>query len=52
MINSKQFIRFLKRLPNHDVDIMLEAKSKDKALLRLRKILLARRSAQRSYIII
>ncbi len=47
MINPTGFIKFLKILPKCDVDVMLETKSKDKALLKLRKILLARHSAQR-----
>ena len=43
MINAREFNRFLRTLPRQDVDVMLEAKSKDKALLELRRTLLARR---------
>ena len=39
MINAKGFIRFMDRLPGHDIDVMLEAKSKEKTLLKLRKSL-------------
>lgn len=48
-INAGDFIRFLETLPKHDVDIMLEAKSKDKALLKLRKSLLVHEPANRSF---
>jgi UV DNA damage endonuclease len=46
MINSTEFIRFLKTLPERDADVMLEAKGKDKALLRLREDLQRRRIAK------
>lgn len=37
MIDVKDFIRFIDDLPRRTVDIILEAKAKDKALLRLRR---------------
>jgi UV DNA damage endonuclease len=42
MINSTEFIRFLKTLPQRDADVMLEAKRKDRALLKLRENLQSR----------
>ena len=39
-----EFIKFLEALLTRDVDIMLEAKSKEKALLELRQTLLTRQS--------
>jgi len=49
MINAGDFIRFLEILPERDVDIMLEAKSKDRALLKLRKSLLAHQSSNQFF---
>ena len=42
MIDSRSFIRFLRILPRRDVSIVLEAKAKDRALLRLRQDLQSR----------
>jgi UV DNA damage endonuclease len=39
MIDIRDFKRFLRALPQRDVDVMLEAKAKDKALLKLRRAL-------------
>jgi len=36
MINVKEFVHFINLLPRGSVDVMLEAKAKDKALLKLR----------------
>ena len=42
MIDTESFVQFLRLLPPANVDIMLEAKSKDLALLGLRRELLTR----------
>ena len=44
MIDPSDFKRFLRVLPQTDIDVMLEAKAKDKALLKLRLDLQSRRS--------
>ena len=36
MIDANDFKRFLKILPDRNIDLILEAKAKDKALLKLR----------------
>ena len=41
-IDTRDFMRFLKILPKHDIDVMLEAKAKDAALIRLRNELRSR----------
>jgi len=51
MINAKGFIRFMDRLPGHDIDVMLEAKSKEKALLKLRKSLSEHESGGHFFVI-
>jgi len=51
MINAGEFKRFLRTLPRQDVDVMLEAKSKDKALLELRRTLLTQRSTQPLFLV-
>jgi len=37
MVDAKDFLHFLNFLPGGNVDVMLEAKAKDKALLKLRR---------------
>jgi UV DNA damage endonuclease len=41
MVDPRDFVRFLRLLPRTNVDVMLEAKSKDLALLTLRRKLTA-----------
>jgi UV DNA damage endonuclease len=45
MIDTRDFARFIDSLPRHEVDIILEAKANDKALLRLRRSLRSRHEA-------
>jgi UV DNA damage endonuclease len=49
MIDVQDFLRFLKVMPSRNVDLMLEAKAKDLALLRLRQQLLARPKTLRGW---
>ena len=51
MINARGFVRFTQLLPAADIDIMLEAKSKDLALLNLRHKLLTRSRNLRKWVI-
>jgi UV DNA damage endonuclease len=46
MIDPNDFKRFLRVLPQTDIDVMLEAKAKDKALLQLRRDLQSRRGVR------
>jgi UV DNA damage endonuclease len=48
MVDLRDFLRFLKVMPSKNVDLMLEAKAKDLALLRLRKQLWALGRASRA----
>jgi UV DNA damage endonuclease len=51
MVDIQGFLRFLKVMPSKDVDLMLEAKAKDLALLRLREQLWARRKSLKGWTI-
>lgn len=51
MVDLQDFLRFLKVMPSNNVDLMLEAKAKDLALLRLRKQLWARRKSLKGWTI-
>jgi UV DNA damage endonuclease len=51
MVDLQDFLRFLKGMPSKNVDLMLEAKAKDLALLRLRKQLWARRKSLKGWTI-
>jgi UV DNA damage endonuclease len=51
MVDLQDFLRFLKVMPSNNVDLMLEAKAKDLALLRLRKQLWARRKSLKGWAI-
>jgi UV DNA damage endonuclease len=45
MIGVKEFVRFVNLLPRRPVDVMLEAKAKDRALLRLRQDIIRQSSS-------
>jgi UV DNA damage endonuclease len=51
MVDLQDFLRFLKVMPSKNVDLMLEAKAKDLALLRLRRQLGARRRSLKGWTI-
>jgi len=51
MVDIQGFLRFLKVMPSKNVDLMLEAKAKDLALLRLREQLWARRKSLKGWTI-